>query len=370
VSTIGLQPDYWYIGNEPMLWTHYGIAWKNWKVTDSSKATPLAYAFDVKAAITAVKAVDPAAKFLGIEAACSCNTVWFQDVVSVDSANIYGIAYHNYPSVSLTNETLTQFYGTLTGTTNLTSNLGKVRTAITGYCTTCSTMPLWVNEYNAGPGWAPSNYAGTYQNAVFLAASEVQALQANISQLTIYDLQTPGSSSSSYGFAMINGNGVVGPTGKVYSQLLDHMVKGTVYGGVVSTTLGGVWGTVVKNATMESLLVVNTNQSHALALTLGAGFNVGATGSVYTWNSSGASPSSGTGLVAAAYSIPAQGILLITVKLTGGLAGPTSPLAPLGSAVGTANAPAPSISSLTITPGTAGSGAGPASPMVVGRGRP
>src|SRR5690242_21213579 len=47
-----------------------------------------------------------------------------------------------------------------------------VRTAVHGLCTNCSRLPIFVNEYNAGPGWAPSNFAGSYDNAVFLARSE------------------------------------------------------------------------------------------------------------------------------------------------------------------------------------------------------
>ena len=317
VHTVGFQPDYWSIGNEPTGWTHYGIPWTKWRSTDASTPTPIAYAYDVKAAIAAVKAVDPAAKFIGIEAACQCNTQWFQDVVQVNGPNLAALGYHNYPSTGSTTVTLAQFYSPLSGTSNVSSTFTTVRAAIKGYCTQCATLPIFVNEFNAGPGWAPSNFGGTYANAVFLAASVTQALRANVTQLTTFNLQT--SSTTTYGFSMINGKGVVGPTGTLFSKLLSHLSTGQVYTAGVATTVPNVWSVRTQNATTASLLVVNANLTHAVALALGTAFPVAVTGTAYAWSTGTTNPVVTGGLLAAAYSIPAQGILLLTVKLVNGI---------------------------------------------------
>jgi len=311
VTTQGFQPDYWTIGNEPMGWTHYGIPWTSWKTTDASKPTSLAYAFDVKAAITAVTAVDSAAKFIGVEAACDCNTNWFQDVAKIDGSKISAIAYHKYPSTGSTSETTSDLYALLGSSKNLSTSYATVRAAMASYCTSCATMPIFVNEYNAGPGWAPSTVSGTYANAVFLAASAVQALRANVSQLSIYSLQT--TATGSYGFSLLDSKTSVGPSGVLYSKLLSHLTVGQVLSTQVSTSLSGVWSVVTKSGTHESLLIVNTNQVTALALTLGTGFPQSLSASIYQWAPGLAAPTVTTGALALGYSVPAEGILLLTI---------------------------------------------------------
>jgi PKD repeat protein len=311
VKTLGFQPAYWSIGNEPTGWTHYGIAWTKWKTTDSSAATPVAYAVDVRNAITAVTAVDSSAKFIGLEAACSCNTLWFQDVAKIDGSKIAAIAYHSYPSDGSTSETASQLYALLPGSKNLTESYATIRSDITGSCTTCASLPIFVNEYNAGPGWAPSTVSGTYANAVFLAASVTQALRANVTQLSIYSLQT--TSTSSFGYALMNAANTIGPTGTLFSGLLKHLTLGQVQSTSVKTSVGDVWCVATKSGVTQSLLVVNANMTTAVALTLGSAFSQSTSGTIYQWNANLTAPLSTTGLPASAYSIPPQGILLITI---------------------------------------------------------
>jgi hypothetical protein len=311
VSTAGFQPDYWSIGNEPTGWTHYGIPWTQWKSSDSAVATPLAYAFDVKAAITAVLAVDPTARFIGLEAACSCNTAWFQDVAQIDGDRLSAIAYHSYPSSGSSTPTPAEFYQPLASSSNLTASYASVRADVTGLCTNCSSLPIFVNEYNAGPGAGASDLGGTYENAVFLAASVAQALRANVSQLTLFNLQT--DSTSSYGFSMMNGNGNVGPTGDLFSQLLSHVAVGVVLPGGVAGTIPGLWSSITQSTTEESLLAVNTNLTDSLQLSTNGSPFAGASGVAYQWSSSQAAPNSTSGSIAGSYTVPSQGILLLTV---------------------------------------------------------
>ncbi|MCI4321414.1 MAG: PKD domain-containing protein [Thermoplasmata archaeon] len=311
VHAVGFQPDYWSIGNEPTGWNHYGIAWTHWRSTDHSRASPLAYALDVKGAIAAVSAVDPGAKFIGIEAACSCNTAWFQDVAKVDGPNLAAVAVHNYPSSGASQEKLAQFYGPLAGPDNITNSVAAVRTAIAGECSGCGKLPVFVNEYNAGPGWAPSNFAGTYANAVFLAASVSQALTANVSQLTMFNLES--SSTTRLGYALLGYHGAPGPSGTLFSGILRHLAKGTVVASHVATTVPEVWAVATFNATTESILIVNANLTRSVAVSVGLGVLASATATVVHWNSSLAAPVSGLAKLATGYTVPAQGILLVNV---------------------------------------------------------
>src|SRR5579871_2380750 len=194
VATVGIQPDYWAIGNEPTQWTHYGIPWTHWKSGDRSHASALAYAVDVRSAIRAVRAVDPAARFIGVEAACYCNTAYFQEVGQVDGSSISAVAYHSYPSTGQSRPTVAQFYAPLSSSSNLSHSNADVRNALVAGCRSCAALPIFVNEYNAGPGWSPSSRGGTFANAAFLAASITEGLRANVSQLTVFNLQTASKS--------------------------------------------------------------------------------------------------------------------------------------------------------------------------------
>jgi PKD repeat protein len=320
VGAVGFHPDYWSIGNEPTGWTHYGIAWTSWKSTDAAKPTPLAYAWDVKAAIAAVSAVDPAAKFIGIEAACSCNTAWFQDVATVDGTKMSAVAVHNYPSTGSTQESLSQFYAPLTGSSNVSSSVAAVRSAIRGYCSGCANLPIFVNEYNAGPGWAPSNHSGTYANAVFLAASVTQALTSNVTQLTVFNLES--SALSGYGYALLDRHGTKGPSGTLFSGVLDHMARGAVFADHVRTTVGNVWAVTTTDANTESVLVVNANLTRSISLSLGWNLLTAVTASVVHWDPTMSGPVGALLALAKNYTIPPQGILLVNVPRSVFLLGP------------------------------------------------
>ncbi|MCI4332336.1 MAG: PKD domain-containing protein [Thermoplasmata archaeon] len=326
VRTVGFQPDYWSIGNEPTGWTHYGIAWNHWKSTDNSPSSPLAYAYDVKSAMAAVKAVDPGAKFIGIEAACSCNTLWFQDVAKVDGPGISALAVHVYPSSWSATETLAQFDAPLAGPDNVTGSVAAVHAAAALACTGCGKLPVFVNEFNAGPGWTPSNHAGTYANAVFLAASVAQALTGNVSQLTVFDLES--SSTTEYGYALLGYHGTPGPSGSLFSGILAHMARGSVTADHVSTVVPNVWAVTTTNATTESILVVNANPTHSIDLSLG--LHVVATGlaTVFHWNSTLSGPLKALARLATGYTVPSQGILLVNLPRTFLLVGALAPPSP------------------------------------------
>jgi hypothetical protein len=321
VRTLGFQPNYFNIGNEPSLWKHYGISWTHWNVTDHSRPTSLDYAFDVRSAISAVRAVDPGAKFIGIEATCACGATWFQDLMRIDGGLISAISYHSYPSKPLVNESAAQFLAPLFSPDNITATYPLVRSYIQGRCHRCDTIPIFLSEYNAGPGWTPSVLNGTYTNALFLGASVVQALRANVTQLTIFNLQ---SNKSTYGYSMMNNTNVVGPTGELFSGLLRHLARGAVYGTEFNTSVGGVVSVLTEGPRMGTLLVVNTNLSQAVNFSVGGVFATGAKDSIGRWAPGLATPTWARTLGVTNYTVPAEGMLLLSVPLNATFAAPVS----------------------------------------------
>ncbi|HZY71176.1 MAG TPA: hypothetical protein VFF67_09410 [Thermoplasmata archaeon] len=309
VHALHYQPDYWEVGNEPTGWTHYGLPWPKWQSSDHRVPTPVGYAWDVHSAITAVTKVDPTAKFIGIETACECNTNWLSAVARIDGNQIAAIAYHTYPTTAQ-QETLKQFYAPLASTNNITHSFAKVRAAIAGQCTQCAQLPIFINEYNAGPGWTPSNWGGTYANAVFLAASTVQAIESGVPMLSVFAVQ---SSSPNFGYSMMNGRGSIGPTGLLYSEILRHLGLGVAFTTHLGNSLPGVYSVLVKNGSREALLVVNTNLGSSLTLSLGLGFPLSPTGHRYVWTPASTVPSIVKGLLSKLI-VPAQSILLLTTN--------------------------------------------------------
>ncbi|HEV2316815.1 MAG TPA: hypothetical protein VGV89_04490 [Thermoplasmata archaeon] len=311
VQTIGFQPDYWSVGNEPSGWKHYGIPWTQWSPQDNSTPTPLAYAFDLKAAITAVRGVDPSAKFMGIEAACACQKpAWFQDIVRVDGARISALGYHSYPWGGSYNETLDQFYGALSSVNNISTTYAHMRAEITGRCARCSTLPIYLHEYNAGPGNGHTNFSGGYANAVFLAASVTQALRANVTQFTVFNLQ---SNLSAFGYAMINRTDVVGPTGILFSNVLDHLVRGSVYATGFSPGFPGLWSVLTVGPGSGTLLVINTNLTQTLTFSPSGVFSASKHVSSIAWHPGARFPAVTNATLQPSYSVGPQGILLLSV---------------------------------------------------------
>lgn len=343
VHTVGYQPDYWWIGNEPSLWDHYGIPWTNWSTSDRSTPSPLAYAVGLRAAIRAVLKVDPGARFVGLETSSSGDLAWFQAVVRTDGPLIAAIAYHSYPSSGSTNETLAQFLAPLQGKKNITSTYATVRSDIVGLCARCGTLPIYLHEYNAGPGYAPSNFGGTYANTVFLAASTTQALEANVSQFSIFDLQANLTTDGYSGYGMITPRDVVVQTGILFSTMLGHLALGAVYTAPVTTSARSVWSVLTEGPSRATLLVVNANLTHSLNLRLSALLTNGSVGTVREWSPALALPTNITGRIPSHYTLPVEGILLLSVP-RGSVRSPNLAGGPDRQAVGLEALPVPPVS--------------------------
>jgi hypothetical protein len=312
VHVVGIQPEYFVIGNEPNLWKHYGEPWSKWRKTDAHTPTELAYAIDVRNAILAIRKVDPGAHFLGIETDCICTIGWIQEVATVDRALISGIAYHSFPPPSGPNPkspTLAQFYDILDGSDNISTSYDAVISGLAA-CTACAQVPILIGEFNAGPPQGGgSTYTGKYPNAVFMAASFTQAWRVGVVELAYYDLQDEKAKSGGWGF--LNTTDAISPVGILYQTIAPQVVMGTVHNVHLVTALGNAWVGLTTNATASSLLVVNANITDTLHLSLGTAFPKGGPGIQIQWNPSLQLPTTTRITVGSNYTIPPQGILLI-----------------------------------------------------------
>ncbi|MCI4331249.1 MAG: hypothetical protein L3K19_05320 [Thermoplasmata archaeon] len=311
VHTVGIRPQFWSIGNEPMLWKHYGIPWANWSSHDRSRPTPREYAQQLRTTIHDVLAVDPGARFMGLEAACACDRPWLTEVARVDGGRIAAIGYHSYPFGAAVNESLPQFFSPLQSHLNISSTYSDVRNTVNGACTGCSRLPIFLHEYNAGPGNRPSGWGGSYANALFLAASVTQALLANVTQLTIFNLQ---SNSSQFGYSMINATDSVGPTGLVFSKVLSQLVRGDVYDPRLNSSVPGVFSVLTQHAGRTTMLVVNTNLTSPFVLQTGALLRPGSNATAISWNSTLPAPVTGSSAILGNYTVPPEGLLLLNVS--------------------------------------------------------
>jgi hypothetical protein len=325
VHGLGFQPDYWAIGNEPLAWTHYGIPWVDWRAADNSTPTAVAYAVDVRNAVLAVRAVDPAAQFVGVEAASPGQTSLLATVARIDEGLVQAVAYHSYPNAGTSDPSLAQYYGALAGPGNLSTTYRAVRTAVNDACLSCDGLRVFVNEYNSGPtaghgpGSSGSIYSQTYANAVFLAASTVQALVANVSQLTIFTLQAAAgpspSTSGSSPFGLVTEDGVPTPAAVLYEALLSHVASGGVWADRLAPDPPGAWLVRTMNGTWGSLLVVNAAPSTQLVLNVSGLLPNGTSVESWNWSPTLAGPVTAFGPLQGAPTISAQGILLIDWRI-------------------------------------------------------
>jgi hypothetical protein len=317
VHAVGFQPDLWAIGNEPMLWTHYDIPWAEWRSTDRSVPTPAEYGADAEASMAAVARADPGAHFLAIESDCQCSWDYVEAAVSADSAYASAVGYHTYPSTWLrTNETPLMFFAPLTSDRNISSSFANVTAAVRSACASCS-LPVYVTEYNSGPGRGATQWAGTFLDAVFLAASTVQALRANVTMFLVYNLQSENSTNrSTMGWGLLTSNGTIGPEGRLYSQIFEHFATGRVEGTGLSTSVGSVWTLDSENATNQSLLLVNANTTEPVTIGLGAVLPAAAGATVYEWTQNESAPVSYGGEVPATVTLPPLSMLMVNVPLS------------------------------------------------------
>lgn len=304
-AQLGFAPQLWQLGNEPSSWTHYGINVSRWSTTDSATVTPSAYAAMARAYIDAVGAMYPLDRFVGLEAACGCDTSEAQATAAAVGGQVAAMALHVYPTTDGSSTSLGGFFGALESSTNLTSQAQRFGGAVASACGACGSIPIQVGEYQSGPVPSFSPYAETYAGAPFLAASVIQAIDANVSMFTVFN------SGSLFDTARDSPT----PEGVLYQRILQNMTMGADYAAPISAQgIAGIYSMLVHNGTRDALLVVNTNVTYALDLSVPpTAFPTNATGSEWSWGPGAQDPTATLATtLPTMYQVPSQGILLLT----------------------------------------------------------
>jgi hypothetical protein len=219
-QVVGFHPAYYEIGNEPALWTHFGVPWSAWSTSQHLTATPASYAQVVRAYVEAIRSVDPAAQIIGLPGVgtgASAETAWIQATVAVNGPNLSAVAIHVYPAGPGPSGTpeLGAFYGSLSGAGSLAQRLPADRAAILSACPSCHGLQLFVTELGEGTGGG--SYDGFMAGApgvTYLAAELAQGIEANLSNLDVFALQ------STYPASLFASNGAATPTGSLYETAL------------------------------------------------------------------------------------------------------------------------------------------------------
>ena len=304
-SVLGAVPTYWEFGNEPSAWVHYGKNYSTWSTSDHSAVTPLGYATMVHAYIQAVSALYPSDRYIGIEAACACSNAIAAQTAALNGPKLASMAYHSYPSTLGSSTVLGKFLGLLASASNITSTFGQFSRAVGSACRTCASIPLGLGEFQAGPFYSFSPLSRGYGGVPFLTGSVIQALGANVSQLTVFDSNMLFDTSRRT------------PTfeGLLFSRILANLTMGKdVQVSVTGSHVTGAWAILTQNGSHRSLLVVNANALTALNLTVPAGvFPVAHSGSYWSWSASTRLPTAHLSVtLPSSYVVAPEGILLLT----------------------------------------------------------
>lgn len=288
---LGFVPTYWEIGNEPGLWTHWGIPWSQWNTSQGIGPTPVEYAGEVAAYITAVRSVDPTARFLGLPGVGTgaSDLPWIRAVVAGDGPNLSGIAIHVYPAGPIAStESPAAFFATLEGTASISARVPADLAEIRSSCPSCR-ISLLADEIGSVTGTGFPSYIRGYDAAPYLAAEVVAGLTEGVASVDLWALQ------STYPDSWANPSGTLGAPYTLYATFLSRLPAG-IYpvgfapGGTGLYGLAGVTATPGGGTAM--VFLVNTNTTHAFRLSLvSAGFPISSATEGWTWSPGESAPS-------------------------------------------------------------------------------
>jgi hypothetical protein len=315
-STFGLHPVAWEIGNEPALWTHFGLPWNDWNASQLLTPTPLQYARVVQAYVVAIHAVDPTAPILGLPGVGTGafqETSWLNATIAVNGPNISGVAIHVYPAGAGpgSSATLSEYLENASGPSSLGPRIAADEAAISEGR---PGLPLYITELGtslASGSFAPFLYS--FPSVPFLASELVTAALSGVASADLSQVQTP------HGGTWADGNGNVHPLLTLYTELLPQLGS-SAFPVSLTPAVPGLFAMATSSSPggPVELFVVNANSTTDVVLDLaGAGLNASAGATRWSWNSSTSTPIVVTLPSApATWNVPDVSVLL--VKTNGG----------------------------------------------------
>ncbi len=314
-KTLNFTPDDWIVGGEPQGWTHWGIPWTSWRTSDHSAPTPLEYARELQQYVTALRAYDPTIRLIGIESADGgmwYNSSWLYEVALVDGPNLTAVAIHPYPDgVGTAGANLTSFYETLSNPLNFPNNYAGLHESVDAACG-CA-LPLWVGEYNAALAGNYSVDLMGYPDVPYLGAGLLGAMKQGVPQLDVFSYSHDPQS-------LVSQSGARLPSYTLFSTFFRNLTLGEVHNSTIVGGPGGLFALTIDNGSRTSFLVVSTNLTETLNLTLAppGGSYLGGSGHgwrAWSWNDTAPAPlfADGSLFLPGTWTVPPLGILLVNV---------------------------------------------------------
>jgi len=266
VDQLGFQPAFWEIGDSPSGWQHFGIPWSAWTPAQNVNITPIPFALLVETYIDAILPVDSDAHFLALGTGLGpldFSKSWIEALAEIDGPFLSGISVHSYPlnETSLP-ATASGLFAALAGGESLTEQVEHDREWIRDACPSCTNLGVFVVEANAAqiPPWYP--LMATFDGTLYLAADAINGLDLGLANLDWLCFQCD------FPNAWEQSPSEVQSPFYLFADVLDRLGNSTL--GTNVTGASPVYALATVNGSEESLLVVNLNQSHPLALNLSA----------------------------------------------------------------------------------------------------
>jgi hypothetical protein len=314
---LGFRPTYWEIGNEPALWTHYGIPWAQWNTAQNVTVTPDEFAALVGSYVRAIRTVDTTTGIVGIGGigkGASDVATWFDPVLAADGPNLSAMAIHVYPAgLGYPPQYLPGWFGSLHGATGMPGRVTNATTVMDSACPTCH-LALLVDEFQTGNNLTAANSLAGGNLAAFVAAEIVQSLPLPITTLDYFDLQ--GETAG----AWLDPAGAPSPAYQLFTAIDQHLGAYAAQLSV-SASAPGLWAAEggATPSSLTNLLLVNANPATGYRLNLSDRLPPAPGASAWVYNGSASSPSN--------YPLPDPTLLNWTIPpasvvLLSGLAGP------------------------------------------------
>lgn len=289
VTTLGFTPTYWELGNEPARWSHFGLAWERWTLTQDLAPTAAQYATAATAYVTAIRGVEPAAKFLapgGVGFGGVNETTWITTLAGQLGRSLSGISVHVYPAGNLApGSPPGSLASTLTSAGGIPTRVEADREAAAAACPTCA-LPIFLDEFGSETGNSTVGLISGFPLSPYVAAELLQALQANVSSAELWLFQ------SGYPAAWFGPDGSARPTFGLYTSIFSNLST-QLMPTALQAPMPGVVAQAFRTATGAfSLIVTNANAGTALRLNLSLFEPVASVTRTY-WDGSLATPARG-----------------------------------------------------------------------------
>jgi hypothetical protein len=334
VNTLGYQPAYWEIGNAPSGWNHFGVPWSNWKNGGGGNTTPLPFANLVHNYITAILAVDPAAKFLALGAGLGGKNyakAWVEDLAKVDGHLLAGISVHSYILGGPSNPSDSDLFANLNGFYSLPAQIKADRAYIKDACSSCS-LQMFVSEINAAEDSSYVALLPSFAGTLYLAAEATQGLNLQASNLDwfAYNSHFAGSwSQHRLKWQMQY---------YLFSDIMTQLKSGTL-----PTTVTGpstLYAATTYDTSGLALLMVNVATGNSVKVNLASsGFILGRAGvTEYSWTTSTNQPTKSTVTLSSSITLAPKSMVLLKVDAAGAKSPVNGPSLSASPAAGSARA--------------------------------